>query len=333
VNPQNWGEPTILEGAAFDVSYLERQENGVTQGYWVIPNAAKLSIAKAKMGPKGTVPLIDGGLSEVYSISQPWEYGKYAPTPSDTNEGGDQGIVEAPYMIEHGDYIYLTYSGGTVDKYYDIGMLRASKTADLKNPASWTLAPSPALTTNDTFTGRIGGAAHAGTGHNSFATDPAGNLVLAYHARPYPEPHNGGAAGGLFDPDRNTWLKAVNVRANGMLDLSMTSQQEVAPANRTVTARVIVAAAPAGVQASVVTRCVAGKVTLITTVTNTGTAAASGTIAGAYGSSTFTDLGAGKSVSKTQSTRSASVDAGTVTVTVQNASTPVTADYRATSCR
>ncbi|KQR21750.1 hypothetical protein ASF76_16235 [Microbacterium sp. Leaf151] len=333
VNQANWGEPTILEGAAFDVSYLEREENGVTQGYWVMPNSAKLLIGKAKMGPKGTVPLIDSGLSEVYAISQPWEYGKQAPTPSDTTEGGDQGIVEAPYMVEHGDYIYLTYSGGTVDKYYDIGMLRAAKSADLKNPASWTLVPSPVLTTNDTFTGRIGGAGQGGTGHNSFATDPAGNLVLAYHARPYPEPHTGGAAGGLFDPDRNSWFKAVNVRANGMLDLSLTAQQEVAPANRTVTARVVVAAAPAGVQASVATRCVAGKVTLVTTVTNTGTAVRSGTIASAYGSTAFADLGAGKSVSKTQSTRSASIDAGTVTVTVQNASTPVTADYRATSCR
>ncbi|WP_198424663.1 LamG-like jellyroll fold domain-containing protein [Microbacterium sp. CFBP 13617] len=333
VDQANWGEPTILEGAAFDVSYLEREENGVTQGYWVMPNSAKLLIGKAKMGPKGTVPLIDGGLSEVYAISQPWEYGKQSPTPSDTTEGGDQGVVEAPYMVEHGDDIYLTYSGGTVDKYYDIGMLRADKTADLKNPASWTLVPSPVLTTNDTFTGRIGGAGQGGTGHNSFATDPAGNLVLAYHARPYPEPHTGGAAGGLFDPDRNSWFKAVNVRANGMLDLSLTAQQEVAPANRTVTARVVVAAAPAGVQASVATRCVAGKVTLVTTVSNTGTAPASGTIAGTYGWTAFTDLGAGKSVSKTQSTRSASVDAGTVTVTVKGAPTPVTADYRATSCR
>jgi hypothetical protein len=189
------------------------------------------------------------------------------------------------------------------------------------------------LTTNDTFTGRIGGAGQAGTGHNSFATDPAGNLVLAYHARPYPEPHTGGAAGGLFDPDRNSWFKAVNVRANGMLDLSLTAAQEVAPANRTVTARVIVAAAPTTVQASVAARCVAGKVTLVTTVTNTGTAAVSGSIASTHGSTTFTGLGAGKSVSKTLATRAASVDAGTVTVTVQGSPTPVTADYRATTCK
>jgi GH43 family beta-xylosidase len=333
VNPANWGEPTILDGAAFDVSYLERQENGTTQGYWVMPNGGRVLVGKAKMGAVGTVPLLDGGLSEIYALSQPWEYGKRAPTPSDTNEGADQGIVEAPFMVEHDDFIYLTYSGGTVDKYYDLGMLRAPKNADLKNPASWTQVPSPVLTTNDTFTGRIGGTPHAGTGHNSFATDPAGNLVLAYHARPHPEPHKGGAAGGLFDPDRNTWFKAVNVRANGMLDLSLSSAQEVASANRTVTARVVVAAAPAGVRATVAARCVTGTVTLVTTVTNTGTAAVSGTIASAYGSATFANLAAGKSVSKTQSTRSASDDAGTVTVTVQGSSTQATAAYRATSCR
>src|SRR5699024_2822140 len=137
----------------------------------------------------GTVPLIDGGLSQIYSLSQPWEYGKQAPTPSDTNEGGDQGIVEAPFMITYGDHIYLTYSGGTVDKYYDLGLLRAEKDADLKDPANWTQVPFPVLTTDDTHTGRIGGEGHGGTGHNSFAIDEGGNLVLAYHARPYPEQH------------------------------------------------------------------------------------------------------------------------------------------------
>lgn len=63
---------------------------------------------------------------------------------------------------------------------------------------------------------------------------------MAYHARPYPEIHSGSAAGGLFDQDRNTWVKAVNVRANGMLDMSLTKDQEVAPANRTVTITVTV---------------------------------------------------------------------------------------------
>lgn len=333
VDQANWGEPTILDGAAFDVSYLERQENGATQGYWVMPNGGRLLVGKTKMGAKGTVPLIDGGLNEIYALSQPWEYGKQSPTPSDTNEGADQGIVEAPFMVEHGDYIYLTYSGGTVDKYYDLGMLRAPKNADLKDRASWTQVPSPVLTTNDTAGGRFGGTGQAGPGHNSFATDTAGNLVLAYHARPYPEPHTGGNAGGLFDPDRNTWFKAVNVRANGMLDLSLSAAQEVAPAHRTVSARIVVAAAPTAAQLAVTTRCVAGKVSLFATVTNTGSAPLTATLSSAFGTVGTGTVASGKSVTKTVATRAASVDAGRVTLTVQGASTPVTADYRATSCK
>ena len=90
---------------------------------------------------------------------------------------------------------------------------------------------------------------------------------------------------------------------------------------------------PTTVQASVAARCIAGKVTLVTTVTNTGTAAVSGSIASAHGSTTVSGLAAGKSVSKTLATRAASIDGGTVTVTVQGNPTPVTADYRATTCK
>jgi LPXTG-motif cell wall-anchored protein len=136
-----------------------------------------------------------------------------------------------------------------------MGMLRAQKDADLQDPASWTQVSAPVLTTNDTYTGKYGtdpsgvGTGIAGPGHNSFVVDESGNLALAFHARPYvkensgSDQHTGNDAGGLFDPDRNTWIKSVNVRANGMLDLSLTKDQEVAPANRTVTAKVVVAAA------------------------------------------------------------------------------------------
>jgi GH43 family beta-xylosidase len=330
VDPANWGEPTILEGAAFDVSYLERVEDGRTQGYWIMPNGAKLWVAKAQMGPKGTVPLIDGALTQIYSISQPWEYGKSAPTPSDTNEGTDQGIVEAPFMFEYGDYTYITYSGGTVDKYYDLGMLRAAKGANLTDPASWTLVDFPVLTTNDTAEGRIGGTGHGGPGHNSVAVDETGNLVLAYHARPYPEQHTGNAAGGLFDPDRNTWFKAVNLRANGMLDFSLSSDQEVAPANRTVTVTVTVAGS--AVKAAATTRCVAGKATIVVTVQNTGASPVSATVSTAAGAKEITALAAGKSTSASFSTRSATVAAGTASVLVSGAESPVEASYAAASC-
>jgi hypothetical protein len=126
----NWGEPVVLEGANFDVSYLEREENGRTQGYWVMPNGGNILVGKAK-GGAGVVPLLDGPLSTIYTTRQPWERGKQAPTPPDTNEGADQAVVEAPFMTAHAGRIYLTYSGGTVDKYYSLGLLTAAGDANL----------------------------------------------------------------------------------------------------------------------------------------------------------------------------------------------------------
>jgi LPXTG-motif cell wall-anchored protein len=247
-----WGEPVVLDGAAFDVTYFEREENGTTQGYWIMPNGNRLLVGKAR-GGDGVVPLLDGPLSTVYTTSQPWERGKQAPTPSDTTEGADQAVVEAPFMIEHDGRIFLTYSGGTVDKYYALGLLTADADAPLTDPASWTQTAFPVLDTGDTFQGRLGAdettatRETAGTGHNSFVEDGEGNLLLAYHARPYPDPHTAtdpNGAGGLFDPDRNTWFQSVNVRADGRLDLSLTKDQEVAPENRTVVGRVTIAVGP-----------------------------------------------------------------------------------------
>lgn len=73
----------MLEGAAFDVTYFEREENGKAQGYWLFPKSAGLYLAKAKMGD-GVTPLVDGSLEHIYQASQQFEYGKYAPTPETT---------------------------------------------------------------------------------------------------------------------------------------------------------------------------------------------------------------------------------------------------------
>ncbi len=342
MNRANWGEPVVLEGAPFDVNYYERQENGQAQGYWVLPSGNTISIAKAKMGPKGTLPLIDGTPSRIYAQSYWWEFGKQAPTPSDIVEGGDQPVVEAPYLVKQGDRVYITYSGGTVDKYYSMGMLNAAADSDLRDPASWTSTPYPVLDTNDTASGRIGAdetsytRQQAGTGHNSFIADSAGNLMLAYHARPYPDPHTAtdpNGAGGLFDPDRNTWFKSVNVRANGLLDLSLTKDQEVAPANRNVTATITVTASASTVTATATPRCVAGKVTMTLTSKNSGTSAATVSWQTPWGARTQ-QVSAGSSAALTISTRAASIDAGTLTgaVTSGSATSSVTAPYKAARC-
>jgi hypothetical protein len=66
------------------------------------------------------------------------------------------------------------------------------------------------------------------------------------------------------------------------------------------------------------TRCVAGKVMEVVTVTNSDGVTASVVIAGAYGSKTVT-VAAGKSVSATFTTRAASIAADTVSISAQSA--------------
>ncbi|PPF72829.1 family 43 glycosylhydrolase [Rathayibacter sp. AY1E6] len=338
-----WGEPVVLEGAAFDVSYIDRQENGATQGYWVLPNGNTLSLAKATMGPKGTVPLVTGAVTRIYGESQPWESGKRSPTPSDTTEGNDQGVVEAPFIVSKGGRMYLTYSGGTVDKYYSLGMLTADASADLLNPATWTQTAFPVLDTEDTYLGRLGAdetqyfsRQQAGTGHNSFVEDESGNLLLAYHARPYPDPHTATDpqnAGGLFDSDRNTWFKGVNIRASGRLDLSLSKEQEVASANRTVTATITVKAPAVPVTATAAARCVAGKVVVTLTTVNKAASTADLRWNTLWGAKTQ-QIDAGRTASLAVTTRAASVAAGTVqgVATVGSASAPVSAAYPALRC-
>lgn len=241
LDARQWGEPIILEGApSFDVSYYYDED--VKQGYYILPNTpsgARISIVKAK---SEGIPQFDGAKKEIKAICFPWEYGIQEGSVSTSNpEGSDQGIVEGPYLFEYGDKVYISYSGATVDKYYCLGLMMAEKGSDLMDPASWTNVNYPVLSSYDTANGQIGGAAHVGGGHNSFALDEYGNIVLIYHARPYPDPHEGkSGAGGLFDPCRNTMVKSVNVGFDGTLVLNMTAEDELAAENQTVTATVLV---------------------------------------------------------------------------------------------
>ena len=233
LDADQWGEPVILENVpAYDVSYWEDEETG--QGYYIIP---WILIAKAEMGD-GVVPQVDGQQVQLKVSEWPWEYGKFEGSITAQNpEGIDQPVVEGPFLFDYGDKVYMSYSGGTVDKFYTLGLMMADKGSDLLNPANWTNVNYPLLSSYDTYEGQIGGAPHVGGGHNSIVRDEYGNLTLVYHARPYPDPHQGQAgAGGLFDPCRNTAVKGINVAADGTLIFNMTAEEELDPQYRTITA-------------------------------------------------------------------------------------------------
>jgi len=88
-------------------------------------------------------------------------------------------VNEGPEILQHGDKIFLVYSAsGCWTNYYALGMLTASKSADLMLPASWKKSSAPVFRQKPS-------ASAFGTGHNTFFKSPDGTQDwILYHANP-----------------------------------------------------------------------------------------------------------------------------------------------------
>lgn len=89
--------------------------------------------------------------------------------------------------------------------------------------------------------------------------------------------------------------------------------------------------APVGVTAVVASRCVAGKVVQVVTVTNAGAEPVSVAMSGPHGSKSIAALAAGKSASTSFASRAAAIPAGTITLRVASAA-DLQAAYPAAVC-
>ncbi|MFK4850052.1 LamG-like jellyroll fold domain-containing protein [Microbacterium sp. ZW T6_19] len=127
----------------------------------------------------------------------------------------------------------------------------------------------------------------------------------------------------------NTWTGAGGSTAWNAPDRTLASSTAV-----TVTAQVTVTAPALSVTATAGTRCVAGKVIIVTEVVNKGGQAVTASVTTAYGTQDAGSIAPGKKISRTTTTRLGSIPAGQVSVsaTVQGATTTVTADYAARTC-
>ena len=225
---------------------------------------------------------------------------------------GGNVINEGAAVIKSDKEVFVFFSASSVNETYAIGMLRAPLGADLMDPATWKKTSYPLLTSED-----FGGAQN-GPGHNSFTLDENGNPVIVYHARPPVSEWIPGADGGLNDPSRHARVKTVHFAADGSAVLNQTKEEELAPANRTVTLTVTVTGPPApalDVSTVVSARCVAGKVVQTVTIKNGASVPVALSVAGTYGTKAIESLAAGKSTSATFTTRLATIPAGTVSVT------------------
>jgi GH43 family beta-xylosidase len=117
----------------------------------------------------------------------PWE------KVGDLNPGKDPSnplhvdVNEGPVVLQRDGKIFLAYSAsGCWTDYYSLGMLTASASSNLMNPASWKKSSVPVFWQSP--------EAHAyGPGHNSFFKSPDGKEDwILYHANPGPNQGCGG---------------------------------------------------------------------------------------------------------------------------------------------
>ena len=88
-------------------------------------------------------------------------------------------VNEGPEILEHGNDLFLVYSGSACwTDYYELGVLRAHKGDNLLDASSWTKFDHPFFTQN-----RAGNV--FGPGHNGFFKSPDGKQDwIIYHANP-----------------------------------------------------------------------------------------------------------------------------------------------------
>ena len=117
---------------------------------------------------------------------------------------------EGPYAFVKDGKVYVTYSGGSANRYtYALGLLTADSRSNLLDPRSWTKSMTPVLTFRSV-------EGEYGPGHNSFFVNEEGELMIAYHAET-----------GLTETLRCDGIRRVHFRADGTPDFGMSAANDL----------------------------------------------------------------------------------------------------------
>ncbi|MFT7834728.1 family 43 glycosylhydrolase [Saccharothrix sp. BKS2] len=139
--------------------------------------------------------------------------------PTLTWETRGYKVAEGPAVVQRDGRVFLTYSASATDANYCLGMLSASASADLLNPASWSKSSTPVFQSN-AATGQYG------PGHNSFTVSEDGRSdILVYHDRNYRDI----SGDPLNDPNRRTRVQKVYWSADGTPDFGIPVADGVTP--------------------------------------------------------------------------------------------------------
>jgi GH43 family beta-xylosidase len=128
-------------------------------------------------------------------------------------------VNEGPAVIVRNGRVFMTYSASATDANYCLGLLTASASADLLNPASWTKTPNPVFAS-------FSATSQFGPGHNSFTVSEDGQSdILVYHDRNYQNI----SGDPLNDPNRRTRLQKVYYNADGTPNFGIPVADGVTP--------------------------------------------------------------------------------------------------------
>jgi GH43 family beta-xylosidase len=155
-------------------------------------------------------------------MSNPWTISG-APArisvPTHSWETIGHRVNEGPAVIIRNGRVFMAFSASATDSNYCIGLLTASASSDLMNPASWTKNPRPVFTSNDA-TGQYG------PGHNSFTVSEDGQSdILVYHDRSYKNI----SGDPLNDPNRRTRIQKLYWNADGTPNFGIPVSDGVTP--------------------------------------------------------------------------------------------------------
>jgi GH43 family beta-xylosidase len=148
---------------------------------------------------------VKGERVRISTPEYPWEkVGDLKPRDPDANPGLNLfdpvhvDVNEGPEILRRNGRVFIVYSaGGCWTDSYSLGMLTASESSDLLNPASWHKSPLPVFWQSPK-------ANAFGPGHNSFFQSPDGSEDwILYHANP----ESGQGCGNRRSPraQRFTW--------------------------------------------------------------------------------------------------------------------------------
>ncbi|KAK4225646.1 glycosyl hydrolase [Podospora fimiseda] len=120
-------------------------------------------------------------------------------------------VNEGASVVQKNGKIFMTYSASATDANYCMGLLTASASANLMNPASWTKSRTPIFVSNANTN-------QWGPGHNSFTVSEDGKSdIMVYHDRGYKD-INGDP---LNDPNRRTRVQKLYWKADGTPDFGI----------------------------------------------------------------------------------------------------------------